>query len=79
MSSRQTFERELSLYRRRHGDTAADRVYLVLAAIVRWTRRHGHGSCVLNAIDGRLGSKLKTTTIEDVTLDSTKLEGVDAS
>ena len=54
---------EIHSYGRDKGVIAESALCLVLLNIVRWLARDGHGSCTVNAVDHRLGNKIKTETV----------------
>ena len=66
MTSREVFEHEVSALEQEVGINAETRTYQVLAEVVKWLRKCGHGNVTLSAVNNLFGEKIRTETIVSV-------------
>lgn len=66
MTSREIFDFEVAALEQEIGGSAKERTYQVLAEVVRWLRKSGHGNVTLSAVNNLFGSKIRTETIVSI-------------
>jgi hypothetical protein len=66
MTPREVFEFEVSALEQEVGTAAKLRAYQVLAEVVRWLRKSGHGNITLSAVNNLFGEKIRTETIVSI-------------
>lgn len=60
------FQEELCAMRLSHGDVHAQQNVMVLAAVLDWVRRYGHGNVTLSSFNHILALKFRCDTVVSV-------------